>query len=229
MSKMCIHPFGDRAFLIKGESRIDRDINARIFAIQKQLHLKKIVGVIETVPSYADLLVLFNPVEITPENLYKTLVALIDSTQGEQKQANRMIRIPVCYGGENGPDLEALALYADLPPEEVIQIHAATSYHVYMLGFTPGFPYLGGLDTRISCPRKQNPGLQIPAGSVGIAGDQTGIYPIDSPGGWQIIGQTPLRLFRPEKKDAFYIHPGDSLEFYPIGTEEFKRMTSGGY
>jgi inhibitor of KinA len=134
------------------------------------------------------------------------------------------VEIPVCYGGAFGPDLEDVARHNGLTPEEVVRIHSGTEYFTYMLGFLPGFPYLGGMSERIATPRKQTPRLRVPAGSVGIAGSQTGIYPLESPGGWQLIGRTPLALFRPEDDPPVLVKPGDRVRFHPISEREFRRL-----
>src|SRR5699024_4926794 len=134
---------------------------------------------------------------------------------------SRMVEIPVLYGGDYGPDLDLVAHRNQLSTEEVIRIHSERDYLVYMIGFAPGFPYVGGMDERIEAPRKENPRQSIPAGSVGIAGKQTGIYPFESPGGWQIIGRTPAQLFLPESNPPTLIQPGDRLRFVPIDEAEY--------
>ena len=138
-----------------------------------------------------------------------------------------VIHIPVLYGGDYGPDLQEVADTNNLSPEEVVNIHSAAPYLVYVLGFTPGFCYLGGMDQRIATPRKLTPRLKIPAGAVGIADRQTGIYPIESPGGWQLIGQTPVRLFNPGKKPEFLIEAGDYIQFFPISEDNFNDISEG--
>ena len=138
--------------------------------------------------------------------------------------APRIVEIPVLYGGEFGPDIEVVAQHNGLTVEEVIAIHAATDYPIYMIGFTPGFCYLGGLDRRIHAPRRKTPRTLLPGGSVGIAEAQTGMYPVDSPGGWQIIGRTPLRLFAPERENPFLYEAGDRIRFMPVTGEEYERI-----
>lgn len=134
------------------------------------------------------------------------------------------VEIPVCYGGAFGPDLEDVARHNGLTPEEVVRIHSGTEYFAYMLGFLPGFPYLGGMSKRIAAPRKQTPRLKVPAGSVGIAGSQTGIYSLESPGGWQLIGRTPLALFRPDADPPVLVKPGARVRFQPISEREYRRL-----
>jgi inhibitor of KinA len=138
------------------------------------------------------------------------------------------VELPVCYGGEFGPDLEEVAARCGLSAAEVMARHSTAEYRVYMLGFSPGFPYLGGLDPAIAAPRRETPRLRVPAGSVGIAGMQTGIYPQESPGGWQIIGRTPGRLFRPDRAEPCLLGPGDRLRFVPVGPEAFRAAAGAG-
>ena len=139
-----------------------------------------------------------------------------------------MLEIPVLYGGEMGPDLEFVAQHAGKTPEEVVGIHTSADYLIYMLGFTPGFAYLGGMSGEIAAPRLETPRVKIPAGSVGIAGSQTGVYPIDSPGGWQLIGRTPVRMYDPEREPPILPQAGQYIRFYPIDRAEFDRISALG-
>ena len=152
--------------------------------------------------------------------LQTTLLNLRDESLKDQ----RTVEIPVCYGGDYGPDLEFVAQHNSLTEEKVVAIHSAADYLVYMIGFAPGFPYLGGMSEQIAAPRRESPRLQIPAGSVGIAGAQTGVYPIETPGGWQLIGRTPLELFRPTEDPPTRLRAGDIVRFRPITSEEFDRL-----
>ena len=139
-------------------------------------------------------------------------------------KTKKIYEIPVCYGGEYGPDLEFVAKNADISVEEVIKIHSSKDYLIYMLGFLPGFSYLGGLDEKIHTPRLANPRIKIPAGSVGIGGAQTGIYPLESPGGWQLIGKTPVKTYNPDRKVPILFEAGDYIRFVPISQEEFEKI-----
>jgi inhibitor of KinA len=139
---------------------------------------------------------------------------------------DRLIQIPVCYGGDYGPDLQTIAAVKGLPVEEIIHIHTASIYRVYMIGFLPGFPYMGKIDERIAVPRLENPRVKVACGSVGIAGFQTGIYPLESPGGWQLIGRTPIALFNKHNHHPVLLVPGDQVQFYPISHHEFERYQS---
>ena len=146
------------------------------------------------------------------------------ASSGTAPAAGRLVEIPVCYGGDFGEDLGFVAAHGGLTEEEVIRIHSGRDYRIYMLGFLPGFPYLGGLDSRLFTPRLSAPRVKIPAGSVGIGGEQTGIYPLESPGGWQLIGRTPLTLFSPERGGALPYKPGDRIRFVPISPQEYARI-----
>jgi inhibitor of KinA len=139
----------------------------------------------------------------------------------------RTVDIPVCYGGEFGPDLAEVAARNGLSAEEVIRIHASAEYLVYMIGFAPGFPYLGGMSGRIAAPRRSTPRLAIPAGSVGIAGEQTGVYPLETPGGWQLIGRTPIALFLPVRSPPSLLRAGDKVRFRPISRMEYEQWEDG--
>ena len=149
----------------------------------------------------------------------------LDSAQVRSEEGGRVVELPVLYGGEYGPDIEKVAEHAGMAVDEMIGLHSGTGYLVYMLGFTPGFPYLGGLDDRLATPRVATPRLRIPAGSVGIAESQTGVYPLTSPGGWNIIGRTPLALFDPTREPPSLLAPGDVVRFVPLdGPEEYARV-----
>jgi inhibitor of KinA len=147
---------------------------------------------------------------------------LLNDLDLDERRESRVVEIPVHYGGESGPDLDIVAKHNGLTPEEVVAIHSNGHYFVNMIGFAPGFPYIGGMSEKIATPRKSSPRLKIPAGSVGIAGKQTGIYPIETPGGWQIIGKTPLQLFRPDHDPPSLLKAGDKICFKPITLKEFR-------
>jgi len=153
--------------------------------------------------------------------ILKELLTNMKETVDEKK---KVIEIPVCYGGSFGPDLEIVAKHHHLTPEQVIHIHSKPKYLVHMIGFAPGFPYLGGLNEEIATPRRQSPRVKIPAGSVGIAGNQTGVYPIESPGGWQIIGRTPVKLFNPHKTPPTLLQTGNYITFKPISRKEYEQL-----
>jgi KipI family sensor histidine kinase inhibitor len=185
---------------------------------------KKISGVIETVPTYRSLLVYFDPRQISAKKLRETLYSLTQPLAENGLPKPKLIEIPTAYGGEYGPDLEFVAAYNGLSVPEVVEIHIGTPYLIYMIGFVPGFPYLGGMSPRIVTPRLETPRAKITAGSVGIAGNQTGIYPVESPGGWRLIGRTPLKLFDPIREPLALFQAGDYLTFVSITPEEFSSI-----
>ncbi len=214
-------PSGDSAFLLKFGNTITEEIQVKIQAYIHILSKSKIKGITEVVPSYSDILIHYNPLEIEYKKLLTQLKELGSKIENTPLPKPKTVRIPVLYGGEFGKDIKEVEKHTGLSSEEIIQLHTQNRYLVYMLGFTPGFCYLGGMDKRLATPRKKIPEQKIFAGSVGIAAEQTGIYPIDSPGGWQIIGRTPLKLFNPLSENPFLVEAGNYLEFYPITEEEF--------
>lgn len=209
------------------EDKIDIMINQKVHLLHMKLKKIKIKGVRECIPSYASLLILYDPM-VTSFSRIESLIRRIRENENSILEADgaRVIEIPVCYGGEFGEDIENVAAYSGLSKEEVIATHCGVDYHVYMVGFLPGFPYLGGLDPRIHTPRLSNPRLEIPAGSVGIGGEQTGVYPLASPGGWQLIGRTPIRLYDDRHKNPVMLQAGDTVRFIRICEEEFMEIAT---
>jgi inhibitor of KinA len=212
---------GDKSIFVEFGDAIDPELNRRVRQLMLAAEKAKIPGVIETVPTYRSLLVYFEPGQISPRKLRETLHSLTRQTVESELPKPKQIEIPTVYGGEYGPDLEFVAAHHNLSEPEVIQIHSGTPYLIYMIGFMPGFPYLGGMSPRIATPRLETPRTKIPAGSVGIAGSQTGIYPAESPGGWRLIGRTPLKLFDPEREPPALFQAGDYLTFTSITPEKF--------
>jgi KipI family sensor histidine kinase inhibitor len=207
-----IHPAGDSALLIRLGEQIDLDVNGQVHRLARALAAHPFPGIGAAVSGYAALLINYDPLELS----YAQAVAWIEQCSfqaGEATETPHRVEIPVRYGGEYGPDLAFVAAHNHMTEAEVIQRHTAHEYLVFLMGFTPGFPYLGGMDSAIAAPRLETPRSLIPAGSVGIAGEQTGVYPIDSPGGWRIIGRTPLRLFDLTREPPFLVAPGDSIVF----------------
>ena len=195
MEEVKISTAGDSALLIEFGQEISPEINARITAFVHLLKAQRIEGVQDMIPAFTSLLINYDPRVVNYKTLTKRLQKLLKLDVNEETSTSRVFEIPVCYGGEYGPDIENIAKNAGLTEEEVIKIHSSKDYLIYMLGFLPGFSYLGGLDERIHTPRLANPRIRIPAGSVGIGGSQTGIYPLDSPGGWQLLGLTPVKTY----------------------------------
>lgn len=228
MDKLHIMPVGDSAILLEFGQTIDPAIQARVSALDKILTLFPHPAITEWVPTYRSLLVHYDPLQITYAELVTWLQNWLQQSVSQEGLNRRQVTIPVLYGGEMGPDLETVATHNSLTPEDVIRLHQEPSYLVYMLGFLPGFPYLGGLDQRLITPRLATPRTHVPAGSVGIADRQTGIYPLTSPGGWQLIGRTPLKLYDPQRPQPFLLAAGDVLRFQAISQEEFNAMAAEG-
>ncbi len=216
---------GEQGIVVEFGDTIDAKINARVHQAARRIQNDLRAFVREVVPTYRSLLVYFEPLKIGRTALTGKIEALLHVMEEvEEVAGSRIVKIPVCYGGEFGPDLAFVAAHNGLTPEEVVKIHSEVLYQVYMLGFTPGFPYLGGMSERIATPRLAQPRTIIPAGSVGIAGAQTGLYPIESPGGWQLIGRTPVRAFQAGAEQPFLFAAGDRLQFEPITAAEYERI-----
>lgn len=218
---MSIHltPVGDTGVLAVFEQQISEQVGAQVSALDRAVRGAKLRGAGETVPAFASLLVRYDPLVTDYDQMAAAITRLAEHLPPPDTAAGKLITIPVCYGGEYGPDLEFVADHAGLSEGEVIRLHTGREYRIYMLGFLPGFPYLGGLDPALVTPRLQNPRTSIPAGSVGIGGEQTGVYPVASPGGWQLIGRTPLKLFDPGKPLRYAA--GDRIRFAAITPEQF--------
>jgi inhibitor of KinA len=217
---------GDCGLVVDFGNLIDPAVNARVHRLARAIAQALPELASELVPTYRSLMVYFNPLQTRREALEARIRELLQGmaeATGQAEQAT-VVEIPVCYGGEYGPDLAHVAEHNGLGVEEVITIHTSKPYLVYMLGFTPGFPYLGGMSERIATPRLAQPRVAIPAGSVGIAGSQTGIYPIESPGGWQLIGRTPLRVFNPQAANPFLFAAGEYLRFAAIDAGSFQAI-----
>lgn len=231
------HPLGDAAIVIQAGTDISEDIHERVKQLFSCIEQHPFEGYVEAVQAFTNVTVFYEPYKvyqsaqlkqcaISPYEWVKDYIEnLLEDNWKEGNQAKRrIVDIPVCYGGELGPDLEEVARINDLTPEEVVRIHTSGTYLVYMIGFAPGFPFLGGLSEKIAAPRRQTPRMSIPKGSVGIAGKQTGVYPISTPGGWQLIGQTPLSLFRPNAERPSLLKAGDEVRFVQLSEKEFFSM-----
>ncbi|WP_261129954.1 5-oxoprolinase subunit PxpB [Bacillus sp. Marseille-Q3570] len=230
-----LHPLGDSAVIINLDDKITEETHILVRNISIFLEEQPLPGMVEFVPAFTSVTVFYDPLNVLHESKaqktkspYELICHTIEQAMtrigAENEGETRTVEIPVCYGGEFGPDLEYVAKYNSLTKEEVIDIHTETDYLVYMIGFAPGFPYLGGMSEKIAAPRKESPRLKIPEGSVGIAGSQTGIYPIETPGGWQLIGQTPRKLFDIEQDPPTLLRAGDKIRFHPISSEEFEKL-----
>jgi KipI family sensor histidine kinase inhibitor len=212
-AKPKIVPMGDAALSVQLGEEIDLTINQRVHALAALIKDAPLNGIIETVPAYSTLLIHYDPLVLTYSQVIEWTRAKLDQVVDVSSRKSRRIEVPVRYGGEYGIDLEFVADFHHLAVDEVIRIHCERTYTIYMMGFTPGFPYMGKLDDAIVTPRLETPRTRVPAGTVAIAGSQTGIYPIESPGGWRLIGKTPLKLFDPKSESPFLFSPGDEVKF----------------
>lgn len=217
---------GDSAITVEFGNEISAEINACVHALDKAVHEKNIPGIIETVPTFRSLLIIYDPCITGGEKLKAKIAKLCRDLKASSENRKKIIEIPVLYGGEYGEDLKDVAKINNLTEEEVIKIHSGTDYLIYMLGFLPGFAYLGGLDDRIKTPRLQNPRTKIHVGAVGIGGEQTGIYPLASPGGWRLIGTTPVKPYDPERAEPILYSAGDYIRFVPIDKEKFDDISA---
>lgn len=215
---------GDSSILIQFGNSIDPDINAKIAATVSLMKEQQIEGVVDMIPAFCSLLINYDPRVVSYDEMRARLERILSIEIAMGARRKKVYEIPVCYGGEYGPDLETIAEHAGLSKQEVIDIHSSTDYLIYMLGFLPGFTYLGGLDERIHTPRLSNPRIKIAAGSVGIGGSQTGIYPMDSPGGWQLMGMTPVKTYDPKREVPILVEAGDYIRFVPVDEAEYQRI-----
>ncbi|WP_409296919.1 5-oxoprolinase subunit PxpB [Peribacillus sp. SCS-26] len=230
-----LYPLGDGAVVIELGKEISPGVQHMVRVVSALLDQQEAGWLVEYVPAFTTVTVFYNmalaasmpggqdPFRAVSLELGKLLrdPGILDIPKP------RVVDIPVCYGGEFGPDLGFVAQHNGLTPEEVISIHAGGEYDVHMIGFAPGFPYLGGMSERIAAPRKETPRLKIPVRSVGIAGNQTGIYPIETPGGWQLIGRTPLNLFLPDEENPSLLRAGDRVRFRPVTEKEYAELSGG--
>jgi inhibitor of KinA len=217
---------GDAALVIEFEARIDPAVNARAIAVADAIQSAAVAGVRDVVPTFRSVAVYFDP-------LHTNLPALHDCVEREASRPapgafvrSAPVRIPVCYGGDLGPDLAGVAAFARMAEADVVKTHTAATYRVFMLGFVPGFAYMGSVDPRIAMKRHAVPRVRVPACSVGIAGVQTGIYPTETPGGWQLIGRTPVKPFDPNRAEPFLVKAGDAVQFYAIDRDEYRRLAN---
>ena len=228
MNDVRILSAGEQGLVIEFGDKVDPAVNRKVHDLSKLLQQQQNLGIREVVPTYRSLLVYFDPLVVSRRELTDQITKFLAAggADGSANTETRLVTIPVCYGGEYGPDLAFVAQHNGLSEAEVIQIHTSTPYLVYMLGFTPGFPYLGGMSDKIATPRLKQPRTAIPAGSVGIAGNQTGFYPVQSPGGWQLIGQTPVKGFDPRLEQPFLLCAGDYVQFQAITATEYDAIAA---
>ena len=222
---------GDHAVTVELGDAIDLATHQKIIALFNQLSNTHIAGLRDVIPAYTTITVVYDIAaikKVTSAAAYKYISEQIEKAISEcdwkKESLLSDINIPVCYDISLGIDLPEMSKQKEIPIEEIISIHTSATYNVYMLGFLPGFAYMGIVDDKIATPRLSKPRTNVPAGSVGIAGNQTGIYPLDSPGGWNIIGQTPLQMFDAKKEKPCLVKPGDRIKFIPISLDEFHQQ-----
>jgi len=221
-----LHHSGDSLVLVEFEPRVAPEVNARVVALAEAIVTARVPGVRDVVPGYASVGVHVDPLHFDGGALEQVVAHAWDLTVPESAPA-REVEIPVCYGGTHGPDLAAVAAFSGCNADDVVERHAAVTYRVYMLGFLPGFAYLGTVDATIAMPRHVSPRERVPAGSVGIAGRQTGVYPSESPGGWQLIGRTPWRMFDATRPDPAVVRAGDLVRFKPMSAGDWDALAGG--
>jgi len=219
-------PAGDLAVSVELGEEISREVNARVLALEYLIQQKGLPGVVETVPTFCSLLVYYDPLVVSYAELTEALRALVAEARAEVLPPARTIEIPCCYGGELGFELDGTAAKLGLTPEEVVRLHAGADYHVYFVGFTPGLPYMTGMPDRLTISRLETPRTRTPPGSVGIGGMQCCIYPVESPGGFWVLGRTPLRLYDPAAADPILLRAGDHVRFRPIDRIEFEAIAA---
>ncbi len=214
---------GDRGLLVELGDDISQQINRKVRALHLGLEGHGLKGIKELVPSYRSLLIVYDPLRLSRNKIKNYISEILADLDQIQIPEPKTVKIPVLYNDNCGPDLQWVADHHGMTPSDIIQLHTQPTYWVYMIGFTPGFPYMGEVPVALVTPRRESPRTHVPRGSVGIAQKQTGIYPVESPGGWQIIGRTPVTLFNPESTPAALLEMGDLVQFYAITEEEFDR------
>jgi inhibitor of KinA len=219
-----IEAASDHSLLVTFGARIDVSLHEWVRRLFLSLESAALDGVVNLHPGYASLLVDFDPLEVPFGEIENEIRRRLDDETEQTPAGSCLIEVPVCYGAQFGPDLEAVADHCGLSADQVVERHSAVEYLVYFLGFSPGFPYLGGMDPSLETPRLDSPRKSVPAGSVAIGGNQTGIYPLSSPGGWRIIGRTPLRLFEPRRQPPALMRMGDRVRFCPVTETEFAEL-----
>ena len=238
-----LSPLGEAGVMIRCGDVISDEVHRRVISICTWLEERPFPGMVELVPSYASVALFFDPMVvavstrsaaekgesgISPyQHVCRMILTRLEMLEDSVHNQSRTVVIPVCYGGSFGPDLEYVARENGLTPDEVVAIHTSGDYLVHMIGFAPGFPYLGGLSERIATPRRATPRLKVEAGTVGIGSEQTGIYPVATPGGWQCIGRTPLKLFRPEHDQPSLLQAGDRVRFEAITEQDYMEWKEG--
>ena len=223
MNSVRIIAAGDAALVVELPARVDPVINARLVAMAEALRRRAGAAILDAVVGYCTLTLYFDPLQVDASWLEGEIRSAAKEDGREEEETGATIDVPVCYGGDFGPDLPDVAALSGCTEEEVIRLHSGTEYRVYVVGFVPGFAYMGVVDDRLALPRRAVPRTRVPAGSVAIAAGQTGIYPIETPGGWHLLGRTPIRPFDPGRAQPVLFRPGDRVRFHAIDRETFER------
>ena len=233
LKQVSFYPVGDSAIQIVFREKVSKALNQQIQTIKSLIEQNYQDGIVEVVPTFQAITIYYEPHLITYNEIKQNIKHILEQEWNLLERRKEIVHIPTCYDIELGEDLQAVANFNRLSKDEVIHLHTNTDYLVYMIGFLPGFPYLGGLSNRLATPRKETPRTTVPKGAVGIGGNQTGIYPIESPGGWNLIGRTPVSLYSPDKKNPFLLKAGDYIRFVPISIDEYvdieKKVNQGTY
>jgi len=214
---------GDTALVVEFGDQVDRAVSDRVIALAEAVAARAIPGVVELVPTFRSLMVHYDPLRVGHDELEAAISPLLGEV-GAIEHRDRLFTLPVSYGGVLGPDLEEVAERTGLAPAEVIRLHSAVTYHVYAIGFLPGYPYMGDGPQELSLPRRETPRLRVPMGSVCIAFRQTGIYSLESPAGWHLLGRTPVRLFDIRREKPVLLAPGDKVRFEPVSVDDYQRL-----
>lgn len=223
-----LRPAGDAAWFIELPDRLDAEVNARAIAIARRVEHAALAPVTDVVVGYRSVMVYVEPLANGDPSLARAIEQIALAPPAPQIDSTVEIIVPVCYGGEFGPDLDDVAAFANLRADEVVERHARAEYRVYMIGFVPGFAYMGTVDPAIAAPRRTSPRLRVPAGSVAVANGQTGIYPAETPGGWNIVGRCPIKPYDPARREPFLFRPGDRVRFRAIAAGEYYALSQWG-
>ena len=221
MRSLRFYPAGDSALVAEFGQIIDEQINDQVHGMAQWLLEQPVPGVLEILPTFRSLMIYYDPIRISYGKLVKKLERCPELSGKQADDGKKILEVPCCY---DGPDLDSMEALTGLPKERIIEIHSSVDYKIYMMGFLPGFVYLGGLDPRICAPRLDTPRTRIAPGSVGIGGSQTGVYPVASPGGWRILGYTPLKFYDPASPDPILCKAGEYIRFVPMTRAEFERQ-----
>lgn len=216
-------PAGDTAIVVEFGDAIDRDLSDRVLRLGARIREAGLPGVVEAVPTFRSLMVHYDPLAASSAELIQAFEALLGDEAGESRTA-MLWRIPACYEDSHAPDLSEVCERTGMGRDDVVGLHSGTTFHVYMIGFVPGYPYMGDLPPSLVLPRRHDPRIRVPAGSIAIASTMTAIYPLESPGGWHLIGTTPVRLFDAGWPRPALLSPGDSVRFQPVSVREFEAI-----